>query len=277
MHEPSSARPTGSPRLRVSSRIWTLPSPHCLRGMRRSAGQTSAMQAACTEPAKSAGSRGRAGDRVLALLREPAEQLVREPDEALDLIHAVGAMAHGFAAFLAEGVFGDPAEALAPTRRQARDAARKLVALPHLRNGDTLIRLDCELEIGVTTAWRYIRKAIDLLAATAGDLDTAMHRVRLPAQLHPRRHRDPDRPGRRPVVPLQRQTPPSRRERASPARAQDSANDRNPLAEVAERWDGRVVDSLNARNGRRRDSDRRRSAPGCPASGCGRRSRMAAA
>jgi hypothetical protein len=42
-----------------------------------------------------------------------------------------------------------------------------------------LTRLACGFEIGVTTAWRYIREAIDLLAATADDLDTAMNRIRL--------------------------------------------------------------------------------------------------
>ncbi|MEO3926598.1 TetR/AcrR family transcriptional regulator [Micromonosporaceae bacterium B7E4] len=70
---------------------------------------------------------GRAGDRVLHLLGQPAGQLVGDPDEALDLVHAVAATAHGFAAFLAEGVFGDPDEALETTTRRARRAARKLV------------------------------------------------------------------------------------------------------------------------------------------------------
>ncbi|MGQ5262489.1 TetR/AcrR family transcriptional regulator [Micromonospora sp. ZYX-F-536] len=69
----------------------------------------------------------RAGDRVLRLLSQPAGQLVQDPDEAFDLVHAVGATAHGFATFLAEGIFGDPAEALEPTKRRARHAARKLV------------------------------------------------------------------------------------------------------------------------------------------------------
>ena len=31
----------------------------------------------------------------------------------------------------------------------------------------------------VTTAWRYVREAIDLLATTADDLDTAINRIRL--------------------------------------------------------------------------------------------------
>ncbi|MEV0899247.1 transposase family protein [Actinoplanes sp. NPDC049802] len=54
-----------------------------------------------------------------------------------------------------------------------------LLALARLRNGDTLTRLACSFEIGVTTAWRYVREAIDLLAATADDLETAMNRIRL--------------------------------------------------------------------------------------------------
>lgn len=66
----------------------------------------------------------RAGDRVLELLREPAMKLVAEPDEAVDLIQSIGALAHGFATFLAEGIF----EGLEPTKDRARRAARKLIA-----------------------------------------------------------------------------------------------------------------------------------------------------
>ncbi|GIF50243.1 TetR family transcriptional regulator [Asanoa ferruginea] len=68
-----------------------------------------------------------AGDRVLALLREPAARLAPDPDEALDLVLAVGATAHGFAAFLAEGVFGDPTSSLESAKRRARAAALRLV------------------------------------------------------------------------------------------------------------------------------------------------------
>jgi hypothetical protein len=42
-----------------------------------------------------------------------------------------------------------------------------------------LARLAAGFEIGVTTAWRYVREAIDLLAASADDLATAMNRIRL--------------------------------------------------------------------------------------------------
>ncbi|WP_090800859.1 TetR/AcrR family transcriptional regulator [Asanoa ishikariensis] len=71
-----------------------------------------------------------AGDRVLRLLRGPAAQLTPEIAAQDDLIHTIGAAAHGFAAFLAEGIFGEPTAALAATQRRARDAARKL-ALAH--------------------------------------------------------------------------------------------------------------------------------------------------
>jgi AcrR family transcriptional regulator len=67
-----------------------------------------------------------AGDRVLAMLREPAGRLAPDPDEALDLVLAVGATAHGFAAFLAEGVFGDPSSSLESAKRRARAAALRL-------------------------------------------------------------------------------------------------------------------------------------------------------
>ena len=69
-------------------------------------------------------------------------------------------------------------------RRRSRwrrlDPGRQaLLALAHLRNGDTLTRLAAGFEIGVTTAWRYVREAIDLLAATADTLGTAMNRIHL--------------------------------------------------------------------------------------------------
>ncbi|MEU8164917.1 transposase family protein [Micromonospora sp. NPDC049004] len=63
--------------------------------------------------------------------------------------------------------------------RRLDPGRQALLALAHLRNGDTLTRLATGFEISVTTAWRYVREAIDLLAATADDLDTAMNRIRL--------------------------------------------------------------------------------------------------
>jgi hypothetical protein len=44
-----------------------------------------------------------------------------------------------------------------------------LLALAHQRNGDTFTLLAAGFQIGVATAWRYIREAITLLAATADD------------------------------------------------------------------------------------------------------------
>jgi dienelactone hydrolase len=71
------------------------------------------------------------------------------------------------------------------THRQTRrsrwrrlDPARQaLLALAHLRNGDTPARLATGFGVGATTAWRYIREAVDLLAATAPTLTQAMRHV----------------------------------------------------------------------------------------------------
>ncbi|AGZ45508.1 IS5/IS1182 family transposase [Actinoplanes friuliensis] len=70
-------------------------------------------------------------------------------------------------------------------RRQRRSrwrvlapARQALLALAHLRNGDTYHRLATGFAISTSTAWRYVREAIDLLAATAPDLTTAMTRIR---------------------------------------------------------------------------------------------------
>ena len=63
--------------------------------------------------------------------------------------------------------------------RRLDPGRQALLALAHLRNGDTPTRLACGFEIGVSTAWRYQREAIALLAATADDLHAAMARIRL--------------------------------------------------------------------------------------------------
>ncbi len=44
-------------------------------------------------------------------------------------------------------------------------------ALPHRA------RLACGFEVSVTTAWRHVREAIDLLARHAEDLNAAMRRI----------------------------------------------------------------------------------------------------
>jgi hypothetical protein len=58
-----------------------------------------------------------------------------------------------------------------PAGRQA------LLVLAHLRNGDTLVRLAAGFGIGVATVWRYVREAVDLLAAAADTLEQVMGRV----------------------------------------------------------------------------------------------------
>ncbi|MEU4383458.1 transposase family protein [Micromonospora echinofusca] len=66
------------------------------------------------------------------------------------------------------------------SRWRRLDAGRQaLLALAHLRNGDTYTRLACGFAIGVATAWRYVQEATALLAASADDLVTAMKRIRI--------------------------------------------------------------------------------------------------
>jgi hypothetical protein len=52
-----------------------------------------------------------------------------------------------------------------------------LMSLAHLRNGDTLARLAAGFGVGLTTVWRYLREAIDLLTAEAADVAAAAHRA----------------------------------------------------------------------------------------------------
>lgn len=53
-----------------------------------------------------------------------------------------------------------------------------LLVLAHLRCGDTYARLAAAFRIGIATAYRYIRQAVDLLADLAPTLDQAMETVR---------------------------------------------------------------------------------------------------
>lgn len=60
-----------------------------------------------------------------------------------------------------------------PWRRlSARDQA--LLVLAHLRNGDTYARLAAGFGVGVATVYRYLREAVDLLAAWAPTLTAAL-------------------------------------------------------------------------------------------------------
>lgn len=62
--------------------------------------------------------------------------------------------------------------------RRLAPGRQALLTLAHLRNGDTYTRPSAGVGIGVATAWRYVREAVALLAAAAGDLATAMDRIR---------------------------------------------------------------------------------------------------
>jgi hypothetical protein len=62
--------------------------------------------------------------------------------------------------------------------RRLDPGRQALLALAHLRDGDTYTRLAAGFEIGVSTAWRYVQEAIVLLAEAADDLATAMQRIR---------------------------------------------------------------------------------------------------
>ena len=62
------------------------------------------------------------------------------------------------------------------TRWRRLDPGRQaLLVLAHLRNGDTYTRLAAGFGVGVTTAYRYIREALDLLATAAPGLDRVVY------------------------------------------------------------------------------------------------------
>jgi hypothetical protein len=52
-----------------------------------------------------------------------------------------------------------------------------LLALAHLRNGDTYARLAAGFGVGIATVYRYVREAVDLLAACAPSLTAALWRL----------------------------------------------------------------------------------------------------
>ncbi|WP_345478802.1 transposase family protein, partial [Actinoplanes auranticolor] len=62
--------------------------------------------------------------------------------------------------------------------RRLNPGRQALLALAHLRNGDTYTRLAAGFQIGIATAWRYVQEAIALLSTAADDLETAMQRIR---------------------------------------------------------------------------------------------------
>jgi hypothetical protein len=61
--------------------------------------------------------------------------------------------------------------------RRLDPGRQALLVLAHLRNGDTYSRLAVGFGVGTATAWRYVREAVDLLAAAADDLTAAAART----------------------------------------------------------------------------------------------------
>jgi hypothetical protein len=53
-----------------------------------------------------------------------------------------------------------------------------LLVLAHLRCGDTYARLAAGFRIGIATVYRYVREAVDRLAALAPTLEQAMDAAR---------------------------------------------------------------------------------------------------
>src|SRR5215472_11553559 len=61
--------------------------------------------------------------------------------------------------------------------RRLNPGRQALLVLAHLRNGDTYARLAEGFGIGLATVWRYVREAVDLLAARAPSLTAALWRL----------------------------------------------------------------------------------------------------
>lgn len=60
-------------------------------------------------------------------------------------------------------------------------ARQAVLALAHLRCGDTYAQLAAGFGIGIATVYRYIREAIEILAALAPTLTEAMKTIRTKA------------------------------------------------------------------------------------------------
>ncbi len=61
--------------------------------------------------------------------------------------------------------------------RRLGPGRQALLVLAHLRNGDTYTRLAGGFGIGVATVYRYIREALELLAATAPSLQRIVYQA----------------------------------------------------------------------------------------------------
>jgi hypothetical protein len=58
--------------------------------------------------------------------------------------------------------------------RKLNSARQALLVLAYLRKGDTFAELAAGFDVGTTTAWRYVNETVDLLAARAPKLRTAI-------------------------------------------------------------------------------------------------------
>lgn len=71
----------------------------------------------------------------------------------------------------------DRRRALGTRWRRLPAQQQALMALAHLRIGDTLTRLAAGFKVSVATVWRYLREAVDLLADCADGLAAVMRRA----------------------------------------------------------------------------------------------------
>ena len=58
--------------------------------------------------------------------------------------------------------------------RKLNPARQALLVLAYLRKGDTFAELAAGFDVGTTTAWRYVNETMELLAARAPKLRTAI-------------------------------------------------------------------------------------------------------
>jgi hypothetical protein len=64
--------------------------------------------------------------------------------------------------------------AIGSSWRKLNPGQQALLALAYLRKGETFAQLAAGFEVGTTTAWRYATQTVDLLAARAPTLRTAV-------------------------------------------------------------------------------------------------------
>jgi hypothetical protein len=72
------------------------------------------------------------------------------------------------------GIVRRHCKAIGSPWRKLNPGQQALVVLAYLRKGETFAELAAGFEIGTTTAWRYVNETVDLLAARAPRLRTAV-------------------------------------------------------------------------------------------------------